>query len=213
MKTIPRLLASLAVVCAMSTAFAASKPVPPLPDTVPGSDTLLLGIHTVRKELGVTSLQGALLDSIRKEYREEARKVVARAGDTVESKKAAQLKLDALTDSFDKRSLSVLNTKQRQRLAEIEHQMLGGYMLLSPAVQRELNLTSKQKDKLAVIYHKGRAYVSKVNRWFEEGSVSYNERLLYLREDRLDRAEDMLDVLTKEQREKFEKLGGSKFIG
>lgn len=213
MRIVPRLLASFAAVCAISTAFAASQPVPPLPDTPPGSDTLLLGIHTVQKELGVTSLQSALLDSIRKQYREEARKVVAKAGDTAQSKKAAQLKLDALTDNFDQRSLNVLNTKQRQRLAEIEHQMLGGYMLLSPTVQHELDLTPKQKEKLSVIWHKGQAYVSKVNGWFEAGRVSFNERLLYLREDRLDRAEDMLEVLTKEQRQKFEKLGGSKFIG
>lgn len=209
MKTILPLLSALVLV--VSTASA--KQVIVLPASAPGSEAILLGTDSVRRELKVTSLQAAVLDSIRDEYREKARAIVAKVGDSVEAKKEATKKLDALQRSYDRRALLALNASQRARLAQIQHQLLGGYMLLEPAVRQQLGITKKQLEKIAKIWDKGQKYVSEVNGWYENGEISFNERLAYLREDRLDRSEDLLDVLTPEQRAELEKLSGDKFLG
>lgn len=212
MKFLPCFLTVLALAGTVASA-APGKWDPALPSDVPGSEAILLGIDSVQRDLKLNSLQRTLINSIRKEYREEARALVANAADTTASKKLTQSKLDALTASYDKRALGVLSSSQSQRLIEIEHQVLGGYMLLSPELQQELSLTAKQKEKLAVIWNKAQKYVSKINGKFENGEISHNEKIHDLYENRLDSGDDMLDVLTDAQRQKFDELAGVKFVG
>lgn len=216
MKPLRRLLlvASFLAVAAPLTQAATKAAAPVVvPTTPPGSMAILLGVDGVRKDLNLTSLQRAVLNDIRGEYRDEVRAVVAKAGADHESKKQAQAQLEKLTASYDKRALRALNDDQRARLAQIQSQILGGYMLLSPKLQQELGLTDKQKQWIVKIWTKGQKYASKVNGWFEKGQISFYERLLYLRENRLDRSDDFLKVLTKTQREKFDQIAGPKFVG
>jgi Spy/CpxP family protein refolding chaperone len=208
------LVATLLAVAAPLTQAATKAATPVVvPTTPPGSMAILLGVDGVRKDLNLTSLQRAVLNDIRDEYRDEARAVVAKAGANLESKKQAQAQLEKLTASYDKRALRALNDGQRARLAQIQSQILGGYMLLSPKLQQELGLTEKQKQWIAKIWTKGQKYTSKVNGWFEKGQISFYERLLYLRENRLDRSDDFIKVLTKAQRAKFDQIAGPKFVG
>jgi hypothetical protein len=108
--------------------------------------------------------------------------------------------------------MDVLNAKQASRLAEIERQVLGGCMLLSPEVQRQLGLTPAQKTQIAKLYAQSQTYASKVNGWFEDGEVSHYERLLYLREDRQSRGAAMLKLLDPAQLEKFHAMEGAPFF-
>jgi len=205
-------VAALATAIVISSARAAAERAPVLPADQPGSMALLLGVETVRDELKLTSRQRAALDAIRGDYRDAARAAVAKAKADTESKKAAQAQIDALTDRFDGRAMDVLNSTQTSRLAEIEHQVLGGYMLLSPEVQRQLGLTPAQKSQIAKIYAKSQTYASEVNGWFEDGEVSFYERLLYLREDREARSEAMLKLLTPAQLAKLHAMEGTPFF-
>lgn len=210
----PRFLpALLALAAAASFTQAAAPAASPIPTKAPGSAAVLLGVDSVRKEMHLTSLQRAVLNDIRNEYRDDARAIVAKTKADLESKKQAQANLDALTASSDRRALRVLNDDQRQRLAEIEFQVRGGYELLSPALQQKLGLTARQKAQIAKIWLRGDKYTSKVNAKFEKGEISLYQRLLDLRENRLDRSDDFLAVLTKDQYSKFEKLAGEKIQG
>lgn len=214
MNPVRSLLAASALCLSASLASAATPvPPPPIPTKPPGSVAVLLGVDTVRKELHLTSLQRAVLNDIRNEYRDDAREVVAKAKSDLESKKQAQASLDALTASSERRALRVLNDDQRQRLTEIQYQICGGYELLSPKLQQKLGLTDLQKAKIAKIWIRGEKYTSKVNARFEKGEISHYQRLLDLRENRLDRSDDFLAVLTREQYSQFEKLAGEKFAG
>lgn len=210
MKPLRALLAaaSVALLAAISSA-PASQP-PPLPNTPPGSKAILLGVDSVRRELHLTSLQRAVLNDIRSEYREEARAIVVKTGADAASKKAAQRKLEALTATYNRRALRALNDDQRTRLSQIEHQILGAYMLLSADVRRELALTPKQEAKLAYVWWRAQKSASAINRKFEEGKISHSERVIELRDNRLDRSDDMLERLTKEQRAKLDQLAGAK---
>ncbi len=214
MKTFRLALVGVALAASAPLASATPKAGPgPLPVEPPGSQAILLGVDGVRKELHVTSLQRAVLDDIRDEYREEARAVVAGAGSSVESKKSAQSRLDALTAAYNRRALRVLNDEQLVRFHQVERQILGAYVLLSADVQRQLALTPKQRAKLAYVWWRLKKSESAINHDYESGKISSYRRIIKLRDNRIDRSDDMLERLTKEQREKLRALEGAKFVG
>jgi Spy/CpxP family protein refolding chaperone len=203
-----RLLVAAGCAGVLSFAQAAPQTVPPLPTTKPGSQAILLGVDDVRKELHLTSLQRAILDDIRNEYRDEAREVTAKVGTDAAAKKAAQAKLAALTATYDRRALRALNDEQRAKLKAIEFRILGAFMLLSADVQRQLGLTEVQKAKLAYVYHRLQKTASAINRDYEKGKISYYQRIIELRDNRIDRSDDMLERLTQKQRAKLSQLAG-----
>lgn len=182
-----------------------------LPVEAPGSQAILLGSERVRQELAVTSRQATVLDSLRKDFRNQARKLVATPGETAEQKKASLQNLTALTNRFDQRALNALTESQRTRLIEIEAQQLGGYLLFSKAIRDDIGLTNKQKITVAKIHAGAKEYENEVNAWFENGEISGYERLLYLREDREDRSAKLQGLLTSDQSTALKKLMGEPF--
>ncbi len=177
----------------------------------PGALPILLGLDKVRAELKINSLQRAVLDSLRAEYKAEARKLTTPMPETVAQRTTAEKQLLQLTDRYNKRALSVLNDDQKVRFLQIEHQILGATALLQPAVQKKVGLTSQQKTQIETIRQKGLDYVGKVNRQFEEGRIGYQEKLDLLRDRRLSQGENLLKLLTPEQRDAFNAMGGKKF--
>jgi Spy/CpxP family protein refolding chaperone len=176
----------------------------------PGSLPILLGVEKVRAELRLDSLQRALLDSLRDEYKSAARGLTATMPKTPEERATAQARLLRLNERFNKRALSVLNPSQRAKLSAIEARFLGATVLYSPGVQAKLKLTKEQKRQIEAIRQKGIAFVGKVNRRFEEGKIGQQERLQLLRSRRMAQAAEMLRLLTPEQRGALLALGGKK---
>lgn len=201
----------LLLACGLCAVLASSAVATTAPVDHPGALPVLLGLDTVRTELKLDSLQRAVLDSLRGEYKSAARKLVdpmpAEAGARVKAEK----ELVALTDRYNKRALSVLNSTQRTRFLEIEHQVLGATALYMPSVQKKVALSTSQKKQIETIRQKGVAYVGSVNRQFEEGKIGYQERIELLRSRRLSQGTALLKVLTPEQRSTFVSLGGDKF--
>ena len=159
------------------------------------------------------SLQRALLDSIRGEYRSSARKLTNPMPSTPQERAAAQQKLLQLNEQFNKRALSVLNPTQRAKLSSMEARFLGATMLYSPSVQAKLKLTGEQKSQIESIRQKGISYVGKINRKFEEGKIGQQQRLQLLRTRRMTQGEEMLRVLTPEQRSAVLAMEGKKVAG
>jgi len=177
----------------------------------PGALPVLLGLESVRAELKVDSLQRAVLDSLRNEYTSAARKLTNPMPVTPEQRAAAEKQLVQINERFNKRALSVLSDTQRQRFQEIEHQLLGATRLYSPPVQNKIGLTEKQKQSVEAIRLQGLAYVGKVNHQFEDGQISFQDRLELLRSRRVSQGIALLRLLTPEQRTAFLSLGGKKF--
>ncbi len=107
----------------------------------PGSVPVLLGVEKVRNELKLNSLQRAVLDSLRSEYKNAARQIVATNPTTPEQRLEAEKKLLALNDRYNERALSTLNSAQRAKFIKIERKVLGALVLYTPSVQKELALT------------------------------------------------------------------------
>jgi len=179
----------------------------------PGAIPILLGLDQVRAELKLDSLQRAVLDSIRGEYKNAVRKLIDPMPSTPEARAAAEKELAQINLRYNIRALSVLNERQQERLDEIEKQMLGATVLLTPGVQKELGLSGEQKAGIEAIRQKGLVYVGKVNRKFEEGKIGYFERIKLLRNKRLSDGTEMLKLLTPQQRATFDSLGGKKMAG
>ena len=81
-------------------------------------------------------------------------------------------------------------------------------MLVSPKVQKQLELGVKQVISIEKIRLKGLDYVAETNLAFEQGKISQDERLQRLRDYRAHQAEDFKNVLTRVQRKVFSALCG-----
>lgn len=176
----------------------------------PGALPLLAGIEAVRTDLKLNSLQRAVLDSLRDEYKASARKLFTPPPETPEARAEVTKKLHALNAQYNARVLSTLNPVQQKRIVQIEQQILGATVLVSPTLQGKLGLNDKQKQKIESLRSKGLVYVSKVNRQFEDGKIGYFEKLKLLRTKRFAVGESMLKVLTPEQKQMYAALGGEK---
>lgn len=176
----------------------------------PGSLPLLAGIEAVRNDLKLNSLQRAVLDSLRDEYKASAKKLFSPRPETPEAQAATLQKLHALNAQYNARVLSTLNPVQQKRIVQIEQQVLGAIVLVSPTLQGKLGLSDKQKQKIESLRGKGLAYVSKVNKQFEDGKIGYFEKLKLLRTKRFAVGESMLKVLTPEQKQAYAALGGER---
>lgn len=189
-------------------AMAASAPAPALPSQPPGSLAILLGLDRVRQALGLNSLQRAVLNDIRSDYRDAARAIVAKAAADPAQKAAAQQQLEALTARSNRRALAALSTEQVASLKKIERKFLGAYALLDPEIQQQIALTPKQKQKLAAVWAHYQRKISAVNKAYETGKISHNARIRELSDLRYDQSDDMLERLTKHQYAQFEAMIG-----
>jgi hypothetical protein len=129
---------------------------------------------------------------------------------TAQERAAAEKRLLQLNERFNKRALSVLNDDQRAKLSEIEGRFLGATMVYAPSVQAKLGLTEQQKQQVEGIRRQGVAYVGKINRKFEEGKISQQQRLQLLRSRRTSQGAEILQVLTPKQRNAVLALEGKK---
>jgi hypothetical protein len=74
-----------------------------------------------------------------------------------------------------------------------------------------LQLTEEQKRQVGAIRQRGVAYVGKINHQFEEGKISYQQRLHLLRSRRLAQGAQILRLLTDQQRHAVQELESGKF--
>ncbi|MFY8217144.1 MAG: hypothetical protein ACOVMP_11160 [Chthoniobacterales bacterium] len=180
-----------------------------LPMQRPGALPALIASDRIQNELRLTAEQKKAMHSLRVRHRDAVRKVVKGVDPTsLASKQAAQRSIQSITSKYNAEVLPLLNLGQRQRLTEIERQILGGHMLLSADVREKLKLTDAQKSKLAKIHSQHQADISEINGCFETGDVSNYERILYLLNERHEQAAAMEKVLTKTQRADFDAMAG-----
>jgi len=174
----------------------------------PASVAILLGLDSVRSDLKISGTQAAQLDEIRSSFRVKSRAIVSAAGTSNESQRAAETRVFALRDKTSADALAVLTSKQKKRLQEVESQFLGGTILVSPKIQKQLDLTPAQSAAIEKIRARGTASVTKINASYKNGAISHQERVTQLRNLRLADAESLLRVLSPSQRQAFATLTG-----
>lgn len=198
----------LALLAALLIASPAAVRATVTPGDFPGALPVLVGLDHVRADLGLTSTQKRQLDGIRSDFRKSAREIVRTTGESPGDRTAADAKLQNLKDTANARVLKVLTPAQATRLKEIQHQTLGSTMLVSPSVQKSLDLTSWQVSAIEKIRRKGVEYVGRVNQWFHNGEISQAERLDLLRDRRIRQARAMELLLSPSQRRALAAMHG-----
>ena len=179
------------------------------PDS-PASVPVLLGLEPVRQDLKLSSLQCALLDSLRAEYKAKVG-VVASAG-LLDSKLApkASADLDAYRASYNRRALNVLNPAQQQRLRQIERQMLGASLLTSPSEQKLLGLDDRQIRKIGEIHAYDQTKAASIMKRFHEGRINSFRKDLDFRRLQKTVGRSIYAILTPDQRKQWLGLTGPK---
>jgi hypothetical protein len=176
----------------------------------PASVPVLLGLEPVRQDLKLSSLQCALLDSLRAEYKAKVG-VVASAG-LLDSKLApkASADLDAYRATYNRRALNVLNPAQQQRLRQIERQMLGATLLTSASEQKLLALDDRQIRKIGEIHAYDQTKAASIMKRFHEGRINSFRKDLDLRRLQKTVGRSIYATLTPDQRKQWLGLTGPK---
>lgn len=179
------------------------------PDS-PASVPVLLGLEPVRADLHLSSLQCALLNSLRTDYKKQARQITAIGMADQDAALRADWDLKDLRKQFNSRALNVLSPSQQDRLRQIERQMLGGALLTSASEQRLLGLTPAQQASLAVIEKSNQAQAAAVTAKFNAGKISNFRKDIQLHRIQQQTSKKMLSVLTEKQKKQWEILSGQK---
>jgi hypothetical protein len=176
----------------------------------PGSIPVLLGLDPVRQDLKLSSLQCALLDSLRSEYKSRSRQITAIGMADQDASLRASWDLRSLCKQYNQRSLAVLNPSQLDRLRQIERQMLGGNLLTSPSEQKLLGLTASQQQQLASIAQSGSSKATALNAQASSGKLSPFWSDIKRRQIQSGTSRQMLSVLTPKQKKQWLVLSGQK---
>lgn len=176
-----------------------------------GAVPVLLGLDSVRKELGLSQNQCLKLDKIRADFKADVRLITTAAPVSATEKKAANSTVKDLLAQYNDKAVAVLTPSQNERLVQIEHQTLGGSVLFLPGLQKQLGLSQGQIAAIDKIHAEGEAFSSRVTASFENGDITLPERLETLKSYRLKQSAKVLRILTPEQRKTFETMQGNPF--
>lgn len=174
----------------------------------PGSVTLLLEVPGVQKELALDKTQVRRVDALRKELKSRSRALVAKARPAATDGLTTDQRLFALIDSNNAKALALLSPEQLERFHQLQNQVLGYTMLVSPKLQKQLGLSKNQISDIEKIRTRGLEFVAETNRSYEQRDLSHDKRIALLRTYRLEQSARMRDVLTSAQRAAFAKLCG-----
>jgi multidrug efflux pump subunit AcrB len=166
-------------------------------------------VDEIREDLGLSSKQKSQLNTLRKDLRAKSKALTKKAkAPTSSAGLTTDQRLFGLLDRNNAAALGVLTSAQLKRFHEIQNQILGYTMLVSPKVQKELGLDSNQVAAIEKTRTRGLEFVAQTNRSYEEGLIDHAKRVELLRNYRVEQAEVMKKVLTKNQAKTFKSLVG-----
>ena len=176
----------------------------------PASVPVLLGLEPVRQDLKLTTLQCALLDSLRAEYKAKVG-VVAAVG--LADKKAAPkaaADIASYRATYHRRALNVLSPTQQTRLGQIERQMLGATILTSVSEQKLLGLNERQVRKISEISAYEQKKAAAIMKKFNDGKSTSFSKDIDLRNLQKTIGRSIYAQLTPDQRKQWLGLSGPK---
>ncbi|MGW8258176.1 MAG: Spy/CpxP family protein refolding chaperone [Thermoguttaceae bacterium] len=175
----------------------------------------LLRNEKVRKDLDLTDKQFEKLRELAKDFREDARANFTACEDLNREDRRAKMQecVQKSQEKLDKQLGDILDGKQLQRLEQIKIQIAGPAALRMPKVVKALNISEEQQEKIKDVINEVRKTRREAMRDFRELSqqeryklvTEMHEKAQQLRKETTDK---LLEVLTKEQREQFDKLRG-----
>ena len=174
----------------------------------PGSVTILMDSASVRSDLGLNPAQRAKLSILRSDLKSKSTALAKNPESQHSSGLTSDQRLFALIDRNNAKALALLKPEQFARFHQIQNQILGYSMLVSPKVQKQLALTRSQTAQVEAIRIRGLEFVAQANRSFEDGTLQHPRRVELLRNYRIEQADQMRKILTPAQLKAFAILCG-----
>jgi Spy/CpxP family protein refolding chaperone len=171
--------------------------------------------EAVKKELNIKPDQAEKLKDLAQDVREESMQAMQSSGIDFQALRDAspeeRAKIGAkiaevsktVNEKFAPKLAEILDKTQLKRVHEIAIQAAGAHALLDAGVQKELNLTQEEKDKLASISKDFQKQIGEVARG--QGGP---EKMRELSEEQLAKS---TEVLTKDQQSQFASMKGKPF--
>ena len=177
----------------------------------------LAAVTAVQKELKLGGDKEAKVQDLAKDYMEDMRSQMSAAGlggrgnrdaSPEEQQKRMQQRMEIaknLNEKYLPKLHEILDEAQRTRLHEIAIQAAGPHAFQEADVEKALELTSEQQDKIKTI---AKDFHTKLHEAMTSGEAPDRTKIAELTDEWL--AKDT-DVLTKDQQEKFAKMKGKPF--
>jgi Spy/CpxP family protein refolding chaperone len=174
----------------------------------------LLQNEKVAKELELVDDQKGKIKELADATSKEMRSLFSGFQDMDADERAAKMKefqskAKARDKELTKKIGDILLAHQTERLDQISLQLRGVGALQDEKVQKALEITDAQKEKMRKI---GQGVGEKMKELFQPGSdLSREERQKKMQGIQKEVADQTMEVLTAEQKEKLEKMKGPKF--
>lgn len=167
----------------------------------------LLQRADVQSDLGLSAETKARLAAIRLAQNEQYMKVYANR----EKPEIFREKTDALRKAEVEQTQALLTAEQKERLRQIQLQLLGGSVLTDADVSTKLAITAEQGSRLKALEDKRRIESKAVFDDIRARRISYKKGLEAVNKRNRELADEMMKVLTAEQSEKLKALLGKPF--
>ena len=196
----------------------------------PVSNSMLLGIPEVQKELGINDDQKGLIQDMQADMMEQSRSLFGNFNfqefqslDREERQKRMEegrKKGEELTKKADEMVATILEPKQSERLTQLRLQREGVGSFASAEVAEKIGMSQEQRKKVGQILVSMQPDPNQSSGLFrrdmsEEERREAGAKWRELREKMREKSEkgraDILGVLTSEQKERWEKMQGAKF--
>ncbi len=182
---------------------------------------MLLRVEKVQTELKLTADQQAKVKEIQDAARKEMGDLFSGIRDLPEDQRRAKFaemreKGQAAAKATAEKIDGVLTTEQKARLEQITLQQRGTSALADPKIAESLGLSAEQKTKITDIYGAQREMMQEMfaggqDLSREERAKKFNENREKMQELRTETDKAVLEVLTADQKSKFEASQGAKF--
>jgi Spy/CpxP family protein refolding chaperone len=203
----PRLLAALAA-ASLATWAAAQAPRPGPARTLNKAE--LLQNKSVQDELKITREQNRKLREVAREFEEAHRDEIARVRQEKDGRKGFELRRAAL-ETMTRAMNDILTSEQIKRLGQIEIQAQGAGALVRSEVQKELNLSDRQREEIRSLADAGEKEVRETLKTppaDPKGWVEIGKKIRKIHQNTEERA---LAVLSDEQRKTWKEMTGEPF--
>jgi parvulin-like peptidyl-prolyl isomerase len=173
---------------------------------------MLLSAPEVRSDIGLTAQQARRIDALAAGFRADAGGTTAAPGKDA-APGAAVAKLDDEVAAYNRELAQVLTPAQRQRVREIQIQMLGNVALLEPPIQQQLGLSPEVVKQLDASAQENVAQVKQLRSRLAAGEVSADEFQTRVRALGRELDRRIGEVAPREALAKLAELGGRPFAG
>lgn len=183
----------------------------PEPRALLGPELMLLSRPEVQADLGLDAKQAQRIDALSAGFQADAGR--EKGSGTASSPDAAIEDLDQEVAAYNRELAALLTPAQRQRVREIQIQMVGYVALLEPPIQKRLGLDASEIEKIDVVAREHVAEVKGLRRQLALGKVTpeaFREQVAALGRE-LDLR--LGQVVAQDTRTKLAALGGKPFAG